>query len=59
MLGISLHWLMQMDDDAPCYSIVPEVDSIIDAYGMMGQTARGYFSSLIQEVKKGEEEYGF
>lgn len=59
LLGISLHWLMQMDDDAPCYSNVPEVDSIIDAYGMMGQTARGYFGSLIQEVKKGEEEYDF
>lgn len=59
LLGISLHWLMQMEEGAPCFSKVKDVDCIIDAYGMMGSKARAYFLSLVQEVQKGREEYDF
>lgn len=59
LLGVSLHWLMQMEENAPCYSRVKDVDSILDSYGMMGEAAREYFCALIQEAKKGVEEYDF
>lgn len=58
-LGISLHWLMQMEDHAPCCSMATDVDLILDAYGMMSRTARRCFCALIREVKKREETYAF
>lgn len=58
-LGISLHWLMQMEDHAPCYSMTKDVDLILDAYGMMSGTARRWFRALIRETKTGEETYAF